>query len=203
MKLLYGTTNQGKLQAARKWMPDLDIELIGLHDMEQPIPEVDESGKTPLENARLKAEAYYKAFGVPVFSCDSGLYFDGLPEELQPGLHIRRVGGKELTDDEMITYYSGLAARYAPLRAFYKNAVCFILNGEKRYESMDESLWGNWFGIVSTPHKTRVPGFPLDSLSIHLKTGKYYHDLAGWEDTKVDRGFRQFFQKVMAEIRDR
>lgn len=85
MKILYGTTNKGKLQAARKWMTNLDIELIGLHDMEQPIPEVDESGKTPLENARLKAEAYYQAFGVPVFSCDSGLYFDGLPEELQPG----------------------------------------------------------------------------------------------------------------------
>ena len=45
MKILYGTTNKGKLQVARKWMTNLDIELIGLHDMEQPSPEVDESGK--------------------------------------------------------------------------------------------------------------------------------------------------------------
>lgn len=200
MKLLYGTTNQGKLQTAWKWMRDLDIELLSLHDMQQPVPEVDETGVTPLENARLKAEAYYKAFGVPVFSCDSGLYFDGVPEELQPGLHVRRVAGRELSDDEMITYYSGLAAKYAPLRARYVNAISLVLDSENRFESMDESLWGNWFGIVSTPHKTRVPGFPLDSLSIHLKTGKYYHDLTGWEDNKVDRGFRQFFQKVMAEI---
>lgn len=200
MKLLYGTTNQGKLQTAWKWKRDLDIELLSLHDMQQPVPEVDETGVTPLENARLKAEAYYKAFGVPVFSCDSGLYFDGVPEELQPGLHVRRVAGRELSDDEMITYYSGLATKYAPLRARYVNAISLVLDSEKRFESMDESLWGNWFGIVSTPHKTRVPGFPLDSLSIHLKTGKYYHDLSGWEDTKVDRGFRQFFQKVMTEI---
>ena len=27
-------------------------------------------------NAKIKAEAYYKAFSMPVFSCDSGLYFD-------------------------------------------------------------------------------------------------------------------------------
>lgn len=201
MRILYGTTNQAKLQAARKWMIDLDIELIGLHDMEQPIPKVNESGKTPLENAQLKAEAYYQAFGIPVFSCDSGLYFDGLPEELQPGLYIRRVGGKELTDDEMITYYGGLAARYSPLRARYKNAISLIIDDERRFESMDESLWGNWFGIVSEPHEKRVPGFPLDSLSIHLKTGKYYHDLTEQEDNKVDRGFRKFFQKVMEEVR--
>lgn len=201
MKILYGTTNQGKLRAARKWMNDLDIELIGLHDMEQSIPKVNESGETPLENARLKAEAYYQAFGVPVFSCDSGLYFDGLPEELQPGLHVRRVGGKELSDVEMITYYGGLAVRYASLKARYKNAISLIIDDERRFESMDESLWGNWFGIVSEPHEKKVPGFPLDSLSIHLKTGKYYHDLTGQEDSKVDRGFRKFFQKVMEEVR--
>lgn len=73
MKILYGTTNKGKLQAARKWMTNLDIELVGLHDMEQPIPEVDESGKTPLENARLKADAYYQAFGSPVRPFESVL----------------------------------------------------------------------------------------------------------------------------------
>lgn len=200
MKLLYGTTNAGKLQTARKWIRDLDIELLSLHDMEQVHLDIDESGKTPLENARLKAEAYWQKFGVPVFSCDSGLYFDGLPEELQPGLHVRRVDGRELTDEEMITYYSGLAVRYAPLRGRYINAISLIVDDAKRYESMDESLWGSWFGIVSEPHKTRTPGFPLDSLSIHLKSGKYYHDRTGQEDNKVDRGFRQFFTKVMREL---
>lgn len=46
------------------------------------------------------------------FSCDSGLYFDELDEKEQPGLYVRRVGGKELTDDEMIAYYAALARRH-------------------------------------------------------------------------------------------
>ena len=52
---------------------------------------INENGKTPLENAEIKAKAYYEAFQMPVFSCDSGLYFDELQEEEQPGLHVRRI----------------------------------------------------------------------------------------------------------------
>lgn len=34
MKILYGTTNQGKLLAMKKSVDGLDIELISLHDVE-------------------------------------------------------------------------------------------------------------------------------------------------------------------------
>lgn len=81
MKLLYGTGNQAKLSAMRSRLKQLDIELIGLDDLRaegKTIPQVVEDGKSPLENARLKAIAYYEAFNIPVFSCDSGLYFDNL-----------------------------------------------------------------------------------------------------------------------------
>ena len=112
MKILYGTTNQGKLLAMKKSVEGLDIELIGLRDFGCELPVVNENGKTPLENAELKARAYFAAFHMPVFSCDSGLYFDELAEEEQPGIHVRRVGGKELTDDEMIAHYASLAERH-------------------------------------------------------------------------------------------
>lgn len=49
------------------------------------------NGNTPLENARMKALAYYETFRIPVFSCDSGLYFDNVPDEVQPGIHVRNV----------------------------------------------------------------------------------------------------------------
>ena len=109
MKILYGTTNPAKLSSMRKWLSGLDIELVSLNDMDGDIPDVSETGDTPLENAELKARAYYKAFGMPVFSCDSGLYFESLPE-FSPKVHVRNIGGKCLTDDEMIAYYGGLAA---------------------------------------------------------------------------------------------
>ena len=90
----------------------LGLEIIGLKELNQPIPVVNENGKNPLENAKIKAKAYYKAFSMPVFSCDSGLYFDDIEEALQPGTHIRRINGKELTDEEMIEYYSDLAKQH-------------------------------------------------------------------------------------------
>ena len=94
MKILYGTTNQAKLDSMKRLAEPLEIEIIGLKELGKPLPHVEETGNNPLENARIKAKAYYEAFSMPVFSCDSGLYFDELPEELQPGTHIRRVHGR-------------------------------------------------------------------------------------------------------------
>lgn len=76
-----------KLSVMRNRLDKIGIELIGLNDLKaegKTIPKVEESGNTPLENARLKALAYYEEFGIPVFSCDSGLYFDNVPDDVQP-----------------------------------------------------------------------------------------------------------------------
>lgn len=109
MRILYGTTNQAKLEVMREATKSLGIEVIGLSDLKCELPVVNENGKTPLENAQIKAEVYYHAFHMPVCSCDSGLYFDELEEDKQPGIYVRRVDGKELTDDEMVLYYGTLA----------------------------------------------------------------------------------------------
>ena len=46
------------------------------------------------------------------FSMDDNLYLEGIPKEKQPGMYVRRVNGKRLTDEEMIEYYSKLAHDY-------------------------------------------------------------------------------------------
>ena len=43
---------------------------------------------------------------------DNNLYIEGLPDEKQPGTHVRRINGKELNDEEMIEYYSKLGNEY-------------------------------------------------------------------------------------------
>lgn len=67
LKLLYGTGNPAKLEAMRRRLESLDIIVIGLKELNTAIPEVPENGNSPLENARAKAAAYYKAFHMPVF----------------------------------------------------------------------------------------------------------------------------------------
>ena len=203
MRILYGTTNQAKLDSMKRITKVLGIEIIGLKDVNQPLPHIEESGKNPLENAKMKAEAYYKAFSMPVFSCDSGLYFDNIEEKLQPGTHIRRVNGKELTDEEMIEYYSGLAKSHDDrLIGRYRNAIYFILDDETRFSSMDESLATEPFMLVSKPHEKRVKGFPLDSISVDLASEKYYYDIEekSVDQSAVEKGFKAFFEKVLSRI---
>ena len=118
------------------------------------VPEVKEDGNTPLENARLKAMAYYEAFQIPVFSCDSGLYFDNVPNEVQPGVHVRNVNGKCLSDDEMIDYYSGLVKAYGNLVARYRNAICFVMDNTHIYEAMEPSMESEKFILTDKPHST-------------------------------------------------
>lgn len=206
MKLLFGTGNQAKLSVMRSRLEKIGIELIGLNDLRaegKNIPEVIESGSSPLENARLKAMAYYRAFRMPVFSCDSGLYFDNVPDEIQPGVHVRNVNGRCLTDEEMLEYYAGLARQYGDLVACYKNAICLVVDENRIYESMAESMASEKFILTDKPHSAiRKKGFPLDSLSIDMKTNKYYYDLADdeLEQFAVEDGVLSFFEKIIKGI---
>lgn len=199
MKLLYGTKNPAKLSVMQRKLKGIGIELTSLNELNCDIPFVPEDGFTPLENARQKAEAYYRAFKLPVFSCDSGLYFDNVPEEIQPGVHVRTVNGKYLTDNEMITYYSGLVHRYGNLVARYKNAICLVLDEDHIYEAMEKSMESEKFIITDKPHKIVKKGFPIDSLSIDIQSGCYYYDLPEnrLEQMAVEEGFIKFFEKTL------
>lgn len=201
MKILYGTTNNGKLQAMKTAVKSLDIELISLNDVNGELPSINESGITPLDNAEIKARAYYEAFHMPVFSCDSGLYFEELKKEEQPGIHVRRVNGKELSDDEMIEYYASLAKKYGgKITGRYRNAIYFILDEKHHYSSMDMSIATEPFVLVEKPHPKRVEGFPLDSLSVDIGSGKYYYDLEIKDvSTSVDNGVRKFFETILSK----
>lgn len=200
MKILYGTTNKGKLQVMKRALESFDVEIISLNDIDGQLPYVCENGSNPLENARIKANAYYKEFRMPVFSCDSGLFFDELKEEDQPGIHVRRINGKSLSDEAMIEYYSSLAKRYGgELTGRYRNAIYFILDEKHHYSSMDMSIATEPFILGTKSHSKRVEGFPLDSLSIDIASKKYYYDLEVKDvSTLVEDGLRAFFSTVLS-----
>lgn len=205
MELIYGTGNDAKLAYMRRTLSDLPLQITGLLDAAKirgiELPEVEENGNTPLENARQKAEAYFALFHSPVFSCDSGLYLydhltgELLPEEVQPGIHVRGRGEKRLSDEELLTHYVGLVKKYGRIRARYQNAICLIFNEEIRQESMEENSWGEPFLLTDVPHTKKVPGFPLDGISIDIKTGRYFYDLENNSQDEIvsNSGFSLFF----------
>ncbi|MBS5822838.1 MAG: hypothetical protein KID00_03090 [Clostridium argentinense] len=202
MKLLYGTSNPAKLLHMKNVLEGLDIEVIGLKDVDLKFDEIDESGNEPLENARIKALAYYRVYRRPVFSCDSGLYIEGLSKENQPGVHVRRVNGKSLNDEEMIDYYSFLAKKLGgQAKARYKNVICLVIDDKNIFEYDGEDIGTGSFIISSKPHKKRNEGFPLDSLSVDIESNRYYIDMENnkknKDDNIQDKAFREFFRRTI------
>jgi XTP/dITP diphosphohydrolase len=202
--LLYGTSNRAKVDHMNEILHGLDIKIAGVADKISPLPSVSEDGQTPLENARIKALTYGRLTGGPLFSCDSGLYFKEVYPEDQPGLFIRRVGGRELTDREMIDYYSQLADRYGgKLTARYENAICLVQEGRVISEYQGHDLSSVDFYMVNRPSRVRREGFPLDSLSVDPHRGVYYIE-SGCEgrrdDTNKIIGFRKFFTAYLESL---
>jgi XTP/dITP diphosphohydrolase len=200
-RLLYGTGNKAKLNAMREWLKDLPIKIDALEDI---VPDVPEDGKTPLQNARQKAAAYYAVLLRPVFSCDSGLIIQDVPEEMNPGVHARRPQGKSLSDGEMISYYAQLAKAFGHnglLHARYQNAICLVINENTCFEHDGEDICSDTFLLADKPHPMRTPGWPLDSLSVSAKTGMYWFDmplnerLSSHKDLRP--GFENFFTRAL------
>lgn len=203
---IYGTSNPGKIQFMREVLEPLGIQLVGVGDFTFALPDVDESGNSPLENAKIKALTYHQelrkqtVLDYPLFSCDSGLYIDGLPEKEQPGVHVRRVNGKNLTDEEMIKYYSSIAERLGgKVKARYRNAICFVVSENEKYEYMGDDIASAEFLLVTRPHMKRETGFPLNSLSVHIGNGQYYNDLEIKPRNNSQEGFREFFRRVLVQ----
>lgn len=203
MEIIYGTKNKAKLEDMKKVLTGLDLKLISLSDTEITLPDVDESGNDPLKNAEIKALAYYEVLKKPVFSCDSGLFIDGLDEKMQPGVHVRRINGVYMSDNEMIDYYSKLAGTFSGrCTARYKNAVYLIINKENIFSYSGDDISGEKFILSPVRHKISTEGYPLDSISIHMNSGKYYVEMEDEKDSfGHEEGFRNFFEMVLKNLK--
>ena len=180
MKLLFATTNPAKIKRYGSRLAEKGIELITIKDLDLKL-DINENGKNSLENAYIKAKAYYDATKIITIGMDDNLFIEGLPEEKQPGTHVRRVNGKVLTDEEMIEYYSNLAKEYGgKLTAKWVYGMV-IYNGKEA----KEYTWSkSHFYFIDKPCDKRNPGYPLDSITIVPEYNKYYLDLTKKEKEK-------------------
>ena len=179
MKVLFATSNPAKVRNYKEELSKNGINLLTLKDISISFS-VKESGKNAIENAYLKAKAYYDALGIPTIGMDNNLFIEGIPDELQPGVFVRRINGKELNDDEMIEYYTKLVKEYGgKLKARWVYGMVLMTNN-----GTSEFNWSyNDFYLVSNANKKRNLGYPLDSISIDEKTNKYFVDMTE-EDRK-------------------
>ena len=96
-RLLVATGSQHKLAELRTLLDLPNTDLVSLADVGI-TTDVDETGATFEDNARLKARHYAAAAGLPTLADDSGIEVDALGG--RPGVKTRRYAGPDATDEK-------------------------------------------------------------------------------------------------------
>lgn len=94
-QLVIASNNAGKLREIREILAPFGIEAISQRAAGFDA-EVEETGTTFAENAKLKAQAVYAVLHHPVIADDSGLEIDAL--DGAPGVYSHRFAGENATD---------------------------------------------------------------------------------------------------------
>ena len=132
--LLIATTNAGKLREIRAMLRQVPVDLVTLAawpGVEAP----EETGASFAENARLKAQFYAFATGLPTIAEDSGLEIDAMGGA--PGVESARFGGVDRTYPEKFTIiYRRLDGIPQSQRtARFVCALAFVEGGVVRFEA--------------------------------------------------------------------
>ena len=182
-QIIFATTNQSKSKRFSKGLKELGIEVLSLKDIDVKL-DVEEDGNTAIENALIKARECYKKTKKPSMGMDDTLYMEGVPEDLQPGLFVRRVNGKNLTDEEMIEHYTNLVKEYGINGRINCKWIYGLAVINEKGEETTYSWFKDDFYMVSTRSDKINPGYPLNSISKYKKLDKYFTDVTD-EDMKL------------------
>lgn len=198
MRILLGTTNPSKVRRFAALLQDYDVEFLTPRDLEITDAPA-ETGTTPVENAAQKA-AFYGRFFDRVLCEDSGLYFRELPmdDPRQPGLHIRTPRGKRLGDEEMIAYYAALVHTLGGrCRCAYVDGYAACNHGKIQTFLHDKGDAEDFY-MVDAVHPDRIPGWPLDSLSVEMDTGRYSAESNSEQADSIDAAARPAHARLTA-----
>lgn len=201
MQFLLATTNDAKIKYYGTRLKEKGVEFVTLKDLNIDI-EVDETGNNPVENAVIKAQAYYNICHIPTIAIDDGLFFEGVKDEIQPGTHVRRVNGKRLNDDEMIKYYIDLVNKYGSdgkLNGYFLKGVA-VVDEEHTYTFDFKS--NRYF--INQQSEFLDKGYPLDSIQVIPSLNKFKCELTREEEEETlgieKKEIFRFIQKTIEEI---
>jgi XTP/dITP diphosphohydrolase len=117
-RLLIASNNRHKVEEFRELLAGCGWDIVAPAELGLEL-EVEETGQTYAENARLKARAFALAGGLPALADDSGLEVDALGGEPGPLHHLRGWDGAD-TDERiriLLERMKGVPDRRARFRA--------------------------------------------------------------------------------------
>ena len=173
MKILFASQNVDKINEMKKILNDVD--LVSLKDLNDN-SEVVEDGATLKENARKKAEYFFKKYRVPTISDDTGLFVEALNGA--PGVHSARYSDTGTYKDNVTKLINELKGE-KNRKAFFETVICYI----------DQDAKARYFsGVVNGTILDFVPevnGFGYDPVFMVDGLNKTYSEISKEEKNKI------------------
>ena len=154
------TNNAGKLKELRRILTRCGHEVKSLRELGVTL-DPEETGTTFAENAKIKAEAFCKATGLPTVADDSGLCVDALNGA--PGVYSARYAGEHGNDaannEKLMAEMQNVPV--GQRAAKFVSAVCFLLPDGRALE-----VEGECPGRIAFTLQNGDYGFGYDPLFI-------------------------------------
>ncbi len=193
-RLLIATNNPDKVNELRDLLGDCGWELVAPADIDLSV-DVDETGRTYAENARLKARAFSRASGLAAVADDSGLEVDALDGEPGALHHLNGWDGRDQDERIAILLTSMLEVSKRKRTARFRAVIVVALPDGSLLEED-----GTCEGLLATA-PSGEGGFGYDPVFIMPDRGVTMAQLTAAEKNEVShRGIAA--RKMAARLRE-
>jgi XTP/dITP diphosphohydrolase len=186
MKLVLATNNADKIREIRNLFDHLPVEIMTKDDFRS-FPDIEETGTTLEENAKLKSEGIFKHTGCTAIADDTGLEVDALGGA--PGVYSSRFAGENATYDDNCNKLLKMMQSIPDARRTARFRTVIAVTWD---DGTTETVDGIAEGII-TRERIGFDGFGYDPVFYYPPAGKTFAEMTLDEKNKVShRGLALF-----------
>jgi len=194
LKLIIATHNIDKEKELRSVLDDCPVEVISLEQFPE-IGDIEETGSTLYENAKLKADTVNRITNLPCLGDDTGLEVDALGGA--PGVYSARYAGDKVSyEDNLMKLLSELRSTPSEKRTARFRTIIFYTDGERELYTQGEIQ-----GII-TKSPRGSNGFGYDPVFYIPELKKTMAELTPAEKNKLSHRGQAMgkFRKLLLDI---
>ena len=188
--IVLATHNRDKREELQEALSEFTVKILSLNDFPF-IGEIEEVGKTLLENSMIKAKTVHNLTQLPVIADDTGLEVEALNGA--PGIYSARYAGEDVTYEDNVNKLLA-EMENIPLenrKAQFRTVISFV--------DKDRELWteGTIKGIIGETAKGKN-GFGYDPVFFVPELEKTFSELSIGEKNKIShRGLAMKFFRIL------
>ena len=195
MKLIIATNNNDKEKELKSVLDDFPVEVMSLDQFPE-IGEIEETGSTLYENAKLKAVTVNKITNLPCLGDDTGLEVDALNGA--PGVYSSRYAGENVSyEDNVMKLLRELRSTPSEKRTARFRTIIFYTDGERELYSQGEIK-----GFITEEQRGKS-GFGYDPVFYIPEVKKTMAELTSAEKNKLShrgQAMRKFRKLLLGFI---